>query len=171
MKESCNKISELIEKYFDNEATSHEMSIVEDHLKNCYKCQEMLSSHKLLRDIIKRPVDEALEKEDFSLIWKKVKGQIQLEERPNLWEIVRSWFEISYIFKKKILIPTVSAIALLLIILLTPIFYKKTTSLSGLSVVEYVESQTHNVMVYESEKNKLTVIWLFEEKVKESPDS
>jgi hypothetical protein len=58
-------------------------------------------------------------------------------------------------------VPAAAAIVILLLII-TPYFYTKTPSSSDPSVVEYVESQTHNVMVYESEKGDVTVIWLLE---------
>jgi hypothetical protein len=45
---------------------------------------------------------------------------------------------------------------------MVPLLFKKITSYPSPSVVEYIESQTHNVMIYESEKAKVTVIWLFE---------
>jgi anti-sigma-K factor RskA len=64
----------------------------------------------------------------------------------------------------------VAAAAIILIITI-PLLFKKTPSYPSPSVVEYVESQTHNVMVYESENTKVTVIWLFEEPEKETPSS
>jgi hypothetical protein len=50
----------------------------------------------------------------------------------------------------------------ILILITAPLLFKKTTSYPSPSVVEYVESETHNVMVYEVEDSKMTVIWLFE---------
>jgi hypothetical protein len=59
-----------------------------------------------------------------------------------------------------------------IILLITiPLFFKKTPSLLDQSVIEYVESQTHNVMIYESENKKVTVIWLFEGPAEETPSS
>jgi hypothetical protein len=50
---------------------------------------------------------------------------------------------------------------------LAPSFFMKVPSSPDSSVVEYVESQNYNVMVYESEKENVTVIWLFEGPQKE----
>ena len=63
------------------------------------------------------------------------------------------------------------ATAIVLALVASPLLFKKTPSYSDRSVVEYVESQTYNVMVYEAEKAKVTVIWLFEEMEGESTTS
>jgi hypothetical protein len=55
------------------------------------------------------------------------------------------------------------ATLVVLLFITAQIFFKKIPSYSGASVVEYVESETNNVMVYDLEKAKVTVIWLFEE--------
>jgi hypothetical protein len=49
--------------------------------------------------------------------------------------------------------------------------FQKNHFLSTLSVVEYVESETYNVMVYELETPQVTVIWLFEGPEEESSTS
>jgi outer membrane protein assembly factor BamB len=64
------------------------------------------------------------------------------------------------------LIPAVVAIAILIFVA-APLLFKKSTSYPGPSVVEYVESQAYNVMVYELENSEGTVIWLFESPEKE----
>jgi len=72
--------------------------------------------------------------------------------------------------KKKTWIPAVATILVLLFIT-TQVILKKTPSYSDASVVEYIESETYNIMVYESEKAKMTVIWLFDEEDQESSRS
>ncbi len=166
MNRNCN--IELLEKYFDNELTKDEKLLVEDHLKSCLICQYHLKGIERLGEMIKRPVDEATEREDFSLLWNKIERQLKPRVKP--WETIISLLDISYIFKKKVLIPAIATTAIILLVLI-PLTYKKDTSISNRSVVEYVESKTHNIMIYESEKDKITVIWLFEEKMRESPNS
>jgi hypothetical protein len=61
------------------------------------------------------------------------------------------------------------AVALLIIAITSPLFFKETPSQLDSSVVVYLESDTNNVMVYEPEKENVTVIWLFEGPDKESP--
>jgi negative regulator of sigma E activity len=115
-----------------------------------------------LRTLIKTPVEEAIQKEDFPWVWQKIERDIRLQEKPTWWQSLRSWLDVSPLFKKKVWIPAVATIMVLLFIT-TQIYFKKIPSYSGASVVEYVESETNNVIVYDLEKARVTVIWVFEE--------
>ena len=170
MKESCSAVSKLLEKYFDQEVTDEEKSVVETHLLDCQACQEVLRSMEELRNLVRAPVEEAVQKEDFQWIWQKIERGIRLEERPSFWETLQSWLQISPLFQRKVWISAAVAVAIILIITI-PMFFKKTPSLLDQSVIEYVESQTHNVMIYESENKKVTVIWLFEGPAEETSPS
>jgi hypothetical protein len=160
MKSECSSVSKLLDKYFDQEVTPEERSLVEGHLPDCSACQMALDSMQNLRLLIKSPMVEAAERETFPWVWEKIEKGIQREERPGLWDYLKSWLDVTPFLKKKILIPAVAA-AVLLILITAPLLFKKTTSYPTLSVVEYVESKTHNVMIYELENEKVTVIWLF----------
>ena len=170
MKGSCSAISKLLEKYFDQEVTHEEKSLVEAHLLDCQACRDVLRSMEELRILMKVPVEEAAEQEDFPWVWQKIERGIQLEEKPTFWETLQVWLQTSPLFQKKVWIPAATAVAMILIITI-PFFFKKTSSLLNQSVIEYVESQTHNVMIYESENKKVTVIWLFEGPAKENSSS
>jgi anti-sigma factor RsiW len=161
MKRECSSISRLLEKYFDQEVTPEERSLVEDHLSDCPACRSALLSMENLRNLIKSPVEEAVEKENFPWVWEKIEKGIQREERPGLLESLWSWLDVISLRKKKILIPAVAA-AVILILITAPLLYKQISSYPVPSVVEYVESETYNVMVYELETPQVTVIWLFE---------
>jgi anti-sigma-K factor RskA len=170
MKDSCSSVSKLLEKYFDHEVTEKERYLVEGHLLDCETCQDALRLMGRLREAIKNPIEEATEEESFPWVWEKIERRIQLQEKPTWREFLRSWVDISPLFQKKVWVPSVAAMAILLLVIV-PLLLKKTPSYSSPSVVEYVESQTYNVMVYESEKGKVTVIWLFEGPEKGSPPS
>jgi anti-sigma factor RsiW len=170
MKDSCSSISQLLERYFDRQATDEERSLVERHLPVCPTCHERLRVLEGLRKAIKVPVDEALKEETFPWVWEKIERGIRLEKKPSWQESFRSWLGLSPLFRKRVWIPAV-ATAIVLALVASPLLFRKTPSLSAPSVVEYVESQTYNVMVYEAEKAKVTVIWLFEEMEGESTTS
>ncbi len=161
MKNYCSTVSRLLEKYFDQEVTEEERSLVESHLQDCPGCRNALRSMERVRNLIKNPVEETVEREDFPWVWEKIERGIQLEERPTTWEFLRSWLDMTHLLKKRVMIPAMAA-AVILILATAPLLFKKTTSYPSPSVVEYVESPTYNVMVYESENSKMTVIWLFE---------
>ncbi len=159
MIDSCSSLSKLIEKYFDREATDRERLLVDGHLKACSACRDVLTSMEGLKTLIKAPVEEAARQEDFPWVWQKIDREIRSQEKVSRWQSLRSWIDLSLLFKKKVWIPAVTMIAIFLFIS-TQVIFKKIPSYSETSVVEYVESETYHIMVYESEK--ATVIWLFD---------
>jgi predicted anti-sigma-YlaC factor YlaD len=162
MKDSCSSISKLLEKYFDQEVTDKERVLVEDHLEDCLTCRNKLGSMEELRTLIKVPVEEAVQKEEFPWVWQKIEMEIRSPKKKlTWWRSLRSWLDVSLLFKKRVWIPAVATVVVLLFIT-AQIIFRKTFSYPDASVVEYVESQTDNVMVYQLEKSKVTVIWLFE---------
>lgn len=161
MESRCSSVSELLEKYFDREVTGEEKSLVERHLSDCPSCQKSLREMKGISNVLKITVEKALNEETFPWVWEKIERGIQLEVGISWWESFRSWLKLSPLSQRKIWVP-MTAITMLILFTM-PFFFKKTPSLPAPSVVEYVESQTSNVMVYELEKAKVTVIWLFED--------
>ena len=138
-----------------------ERLLVEGHLRNCPACRDAPRSMEGLRTLIKFPVEEAFRKEDFPWVWQKIEREIRLQKKLTWWQSLRSRIDISPLFKRKVWIPAAAAVAILLFITAQITFHKPPSYLNG-SVVEFVESQTHNVMVYQLEETKMTVIWLFE---------
>jgi anti-sigma factor RsiW len=161
MTNSCSSISTVLEKYFDQEATDEERFLVEGHLQDCPACREVLKSMEELRTLMRGPVEDAVREEDFPWVWQKIEREIRLQEKRTRWQSLRSWLDVSPLFKKKVWIPAVATVTVLLLIT-TQIILKSTPSYPDASVVEYVESQNDNVMVYQLEEPKVTVIWLFE---------
>jgi len=170
MKESCSSIATLLERYFDQESSEHETARVEEHLQKCRACQESLRLMQGIRGAVKQPVDEVAEKEDFPWMWQNIQREIRLRARLSWWEVIRGWLDISPLFRKKVWIPALATVAILVFVMV-PTLFKNIPSPSVLSVVEYVDSPSYNVMVYESEKSNVTVIWLFEGPEEESSTS
>jgi anti-sigma factor RsiW len=170
MKDSCSSISKLLERYFDQEVTDKERVLVEGHLHGCPACRDALKSLEELSTFIKFPVEEAIQKEDFPWMWQKIEREIRLQKKLTWWQSLRSWIDLSPPFKKKVWIPAVATLVILLF-MTAQIIFKKTPSYADASVVEYVESETDNVMVYQLDKQKVTVIWVFDEPAKDQTTS
>ena len=170
MKDTCSFVSKLLEKYFDQETTVEEKSLVETHLHICPPCQKALEAMEGLRHLIKAPVEEAAQEENFYWVWQRIERETRPREKLTWKESILRWFDISAILRRKVWIPVVVTVVILIFIAV-PFVLKKTPSSLTASVVEYVESQSYNVMVYESDKGKVTVIWLLEGPEKEGPSS
>ena len=161
MKNSCSSVSKFLEKYFDQEVKEKERLLIEGHLQDCSACRDALRSMEELRALLKVPVEEALQKEDFPWVWQKIEKEIHLQEKLKWWQSLHSWFDVSTLFRRRVWIPAAATFVVLLFIT-AQIIFKKTPSYAGASVVEYLDSPTCNVMVYQSEEPNVTVIWLFE---------
>jgi len=151
----------FLEKYFDQEVTDTERALVDGHLQDCPACRDVLKSMEELQILMKAPVEEAVQKEDFPWVWQKIEREIRLPEKRTWWQSLRSWLDITPISKRRIWIPAVATVVVLLFIT-AQIIFKKAPSYPDASVVEYLESPTYNVMVYQLEESKVTVIWLLE---------
>jgi len=159
MKGSCSSVSNLLERYFDHEVTENEKALVEEHLPSCSTCQETLKLMGGIRDVMRTPVEEALQGEDFQRVWQHVDREIRLRESPPWWESF--WLNLPNLLRMRIWVPAVAA-TIALVLVIVPLFLKKTSSYPGSSDIEYVQSQDYNVMVYQSDK--ATVIWLLDGK-------
>jgi len=161
MKNSCSSVSRLLGKYFDQEVNEKEKLLIEGHLQGCTTCREALRSMEELKALLKGPVEEAVQKEDFPWVWQKIEKEIRLQKKLTWWQSLRSWLDVSPLFRRRVWIPAAATVVVLLFIT-AQIILRKTPSYPGASVVEYLESPTCNVMVYQSEEPKATVIWLLE---------
>ncbi len=161
MKNHCPS-PKLLERYFDQEASDEERTLLENHLIHCLSCHERLKLMGILREAIKKPVEEAMEKETFPWVWEKIEMGIKREQKASWWESFRLWLEPTPLFRKKVWIPALATLMVLLLITVSVLF-KKITSYSEGTVVKYLESPIYDVMVYQLEKQKVTIIWLFEE--------
>jgi anti-sigma factor RsiW len=170
MKDSCSSVSQLLEKYFDGEVDKRERTLIEKHLEECPACQEALKSLEGLRNLISPPTAESVPEEDSLRLWQNIRREIRLSDKPTWTESLWSWLRIFSPSQKRVWMPAAAAVALLLIFV-APYFFKKAPSFRDSSVVEYVQSDTNNVMVYQTEKEDVTIIWLFEEPDEETSAS
>ena len=170
MRGSCSSVSKLLGRYFDQEVTDQEKALVEDHLRECRACHQALKAMEDLRILVKAPVEEAARREDFPWMWQRIQNEMTSQERTTGWESLLAWLTSSAFFRKRVWIPAMAAAAIVVLIA-SPLVFKKTLSSGDLSVVEYVESSTHNVMIYQLDQGRMTVIWLLEGPEKETSTS
>jgi len=73
MKHLCNSVSQLLEKYVDQEVTEQEKNLVETHLLDCSSCRDDLKSLEELGNVMKVPLGEMGREEDFDRVWLKIR--------------------------------------------------------------------------------------------------
>jgi hypothetical protein len=167
MNDVCGSVSGLLEKYFDHEVTTEESVLVQDHLNRCQDCRAALEAMEELRDRILIPAEALPDEEAFERLWLNIRRETAHGEKPSWRESLHAYLDFSILLRKKVWIPAASMAMVLLLFAFTTLF-KKNTSLEPQFGVEYVESNTNNIMVYELEATKVTVIWLFEGPEQES---
>ena len=170
MKDPCSSVAPLLDKYFDGEASAEEKETIERHLTDCGACQGVLESMGHLSALIRTPVEASVEQEAFPWVWQKIQREIQVQPRTTWWESLRARFGPFLFPKRRTWVPAAVAVLILLSVSAS-FFFRQAPSHKDLSVVEYVESSACNVMVYESDQEQLTVIWLFECPEKEASPS
>jgi anti-sigma factor RsiW len=153
MKGACSLSAELLERYMDSEMTDRERGVVETHLAECPSCSELLRSMMEFSAMIKVPAAEHPSNAEYDRLWRHIKNESQKKRAPR--------FDFLGFLRQRIWVPA-SAVALVLVIVAASLLFKKTTTVPGRFGVEYVESKTNNVVVYEVEKSNVTVIWLLE---------
>src|SRR4030067_2596114 len=101
MKNSCSSVSTVLEKYLDQEVTDEERFLVEGHLQDCPACRDALKSMEELRTLLRVPVEEAVQKEDFPWVWQKIERGIRLQKKRTWWQSLRPWPDVAPLFKRK----------------------------------------------------------------------
>jgi anti-sigma factor RsiW len=168
MTDPCSSVSTLLEKYHDREVTEQEKSLVEKHLTGCPVCREIVTEMEQIGKLLRAPVQEAAEREDFAWVWQKVQRGIR--QKTTRWSSLRSWIGLPSLLQKKVWVPALATAVLVLSLILGPAIVREYSSPPRVSAVEYVESPDYNVMIYEGEKGNV-VIWLFDGSDQEAPAS
>ena len=119
MKDSCSSVANLLEKYFDREASEKERALVESHVSVCPACREVLREFEEIRASIKIPVEEAARKEDFPWVWQKIEREIQRGEEPAWWRSFLPRLDLSFLLQRKVWVPAAVTIMILLLVTAT----------------------------------------------------
>jgi len=115
MKDSCSSISKLLERYFDQESRIGKESL----WKATFTVVRPAGCAKVpggTEHIYKSSVEAAIQKEDFPWVWQKIEREIRLQKKLTWWQSLRSWIDISPLFRRKVWIPAVATVVVLLLI-------------------------------------------------------
>lgn len=152
---NCRHMASLLEQYVDGELRPEERVPVENHVKECLRCQRELEELTALRSHLQKAVETGVADAPLASIWEGVADRL---ETPTIME--QMWWELKdlfYFFRPR----TALAWGTVVVIAFLVIFPFVTSPPTPRVVVESVESE-HPVMIFQG-GNKMTIVWLFEE--------
>ena len=160
---SCNKIEELIAKVIDREALDWEVDAVKVHLPTCASCTELRDGMLALGGLVRKDIAAAVDSTDFSGLWNKVDAGItraaathDAERMKRLffsWPAVTRWVATGAV-----------AAAFAFAVLLPGSPLHDFAAADNRIEISSIEGGTNNtVMIYESEEDNVTFIWVIED--------
>ena len=151
----CRHVASLLEKYVDGELRPKETVFVEEHIKECHRCQRELKELTVLRSRLQEAVEAGVADASLAGIWEGVTDKL---ETPTILE--QMWWEfrsLFYPFRPRTALAWGTAIVIAFLI----IFPFVTSPPAPRVVVESVESE-HPVMIFQGD-DEMMVVWLFVE--------
>lgn len=158
---SCERVEELIPKVVDREALDWEIEAVEGHLASCASCASLREELVGIGAWVRRDVAAAVEAADFSGVWAAVERGMDRADAEARAERIRRLFSFTGLSR---LVAAGAVAAAFAWALLLP--DRSVHEFSGDNRVEVssVEGGAGNtVMIYESEDDNVTFIWVFDE--------
>ena len=158
----CRHMTSLLEQYVDGELHPKERASVEEHVKECHRCDRELQELTALRSHLQKAVETGVADAPLADIWEGVVGRL---ENPTLVEQI--WWELKglfYSFRPRTALAWGTAIVIAFLV----VFPFVTSPPTPRVVVESVESE-HPVMIFQG-GNKMTIVWLFEEEEEEGKE-
>lgn len=160
---NCQRIEELIPKVVDREALDWEIQAVGAHLPTCASCTELRDGLLAIGGFVRRDIAAAVESADFSGLWARVEEGIgraaakRDEERMKRlffsWPAVTRWVATGAV-----------AAAFAFAVLLPGSPLHDFAGADNRIEVSSIEGGAHNtVMIYESEEDNVTFIWVIED--------
>lgn len=158
---SCNKIEELIAKVIDREALDWEADAVKAHLPACASCTELRDGMLALGGLVRKDIAAAVASTDFSGLWNKVDAGItrtaakadseRLKHLFFSWPAVTRW------------VATGAVAAATAFAFLLPPLHDFASQDNRIEVSSIEGGADNTVMIYESEEDNVTYIWVIED--------
>ena len=173
MKTECNKVRELVERYFDGELSRRQSARLEDHLAECPKCEAQLESLQRTRGALQGVLRQAASQVDFNTLWRNIQPQLA-GPKPSFWErfnvAVREYFS-AYkpVWAMAGAAAAVAAlVAVPLLVKDSPIAFpngteRQVATKGNECIIESIESSGGSTPMVQELQNQTKVIWMFEE--------
>ena len=160
---NCQRMEELIPKVVDREALDWEVEAVNAHLSTCASCSELRDGLLAIGGLVRRDIAAAVEKADFSGMWAKIEAGIDRAEAKRDSERVKHLF-FSWSAVSRWAATAAVAAAFAWAVLLPPAGLNQFGNADERVEVSSIEGGDDNtVMIYESEEENVTFIWVIED--------
>lgn len=159
---NCKRAHRLLDRYLDGELAHKAALQVEEHVKGCTQCGNYLKSARSIGQAIK--ASALVTRAETALsdrAWAHVKAGIESRERLSPGSRLLAWWRWLTFYPRPVWASAFAAAALVVALVTTNTARHQSTKLAH-PVVEYVESQSSQVMVFMPEQSPITVIWFFE---------
>ncbi len=164
----CEKVRELLDRYYDRELRGSESEAVRLHLKKCANCSNELRKLEQIGQMLRARSEAIILAEDFAGVWDRVAPALDSpvgSERVSLWEKLKNIFAASPG-------PAWAALGAAALVVLAVFAYlpftEQQTFAANDCIIDSVESRDSSVMVYETSVTKMKIIWVMEQAGKET---
>jgi hypothetical protein len=157
MTKKCDKYtSREISCFIDNELAPDQFKSLEQHLEHCPDCKKLVDRYKSMSAVFINHTDKMVSKIDTEKLKQKIPDKKLTENATK-----DSFKNIFGVFGKNIYLKLASITAILMISLYT--FQGDLFAPSGPSaIVKSIDTDFASVMIFETQKEKHTIIWFSE---------
>lgn len=158
----CEKVKELLGRFYDHELHGREFAAVSEHLRGCDSCSGELEKLEQVGRMLKAHYEDLAAAENLSQVWNGVSATIEAppvhEPEPLLDRFIRLFS------LPKPAWAAVAAVALALILVLAYLPGNNVPTLAADDcIIDRVDAEGCSVMVYEVGDTKMKVIWVMEQ--------
>lgn len=160
---NCERIEEMIGKVVDREALDWEVDAVTAHLPTCANCSELREGMVALGGFVRRDIAAAVDGADFSHLWDKVEAGIDhaaaKHDKERMKRLFFSWPAVT----RWVATGAVAAAFAFGVLLPGSPLHDFAGADNRVEVSSIEGGKDNTVMIYESEDDNVTFIWVIED--------
>jgi hypothetical protein len=157
---NCEKAKRALDSYHDRQLRGRKFDDMSEHLRQCESCSgELEKLQRISRALKERYEGAALGEKDFSRVWAGVDAAIDAQEGRPAESLLDRLTAILWIPR-----PAWAAVAAVAVLIVMVFAYMPGEQPSTLAaddcIIDSVEAENCDVMVYEIGDSKMKVIWI-----------
>ncbi len=158
----CEKVRELLDRFYDHELRGKKLEAVSEHLRGCENCSSELEKLERMGRMLKAHCEELAGSEDLSAVWGRVCAAIEEPAAPEPAPFREKLARIFWLPKPAWAAVGIVAVALVLVLAYLPGNQAPIVAAND-CIIDSVDAADDCVMVYEVGDTKMKVIWVTEQ--------